>query len=315
MKTSLFIFASCLLLIFLPGCEPDSDKDTDSGLADSIRVETPAPQNLYVYAWVDDLRIRTEPGLKSTILLTLSQGDSVLFLNERSDFTEKIALRGTVFDDPWLKVKLQTGKEGWIFGGGVKFYRTGGRSEEKAINDWTAVPGLRVGPVSAHTSLEDLKLIFGQNKVVMDTIWFPEGMFSIGTAIFPGTLNELEIVWADSGTWEHPSMIRFSRTGGKWQTPEGIAVGTGLEKLRMVNAGEFTFSGFGWDYGGAVTDWESGEIWKTYGPDAFALELEPGCYDCLDDYAGFYGDIPVRSDKSGIGKIKVKVSRITIFPG
>ena len=42
-------------------------------------------------------------------------------MNEAT-FTEKINLRGTTYDEPWLKVQTQEGQIGWVYGGGVKFY-------------------------------------------------------------------------------------------------------------------------------------------------------------------------------------------------
>lgn len=78
-----------------------------------------------IYTWVNELRMREEATTDSPIVVTLKEGEPLDFAGEKTDFTEKISLRGTLFEEPWLKVTTKTGKEGWVYGGGVKFYKVG----------------------------------------------------------------------------------------------------------------------------------------------------------------------------------------------
>jgi hypothetical protein len=98
-------------------------------------VKKKAPEVIEIYVWIDKLRLRSESTTKSEIVATLKEGQALTFLNERSDFTEKISLRGTLFDEPWLKVKTNTGQEGWVYGGGVKFYKIGVDEAPTAYDD------------------------------------------------------------------------------------------------------------------------------------------------------------------------------------
>ncbi|MEM6317650.1 MAG: SH3 domain-containing protein [Bacteroidota bacterium] len=117
-----------LLLFF--ACQNATEENTE-GLTDSPSaveekvVEEKAPAKIEIYVWVDKLRLRSEPTTKSETVATLREGDALTFLNERSDFTEKINLRGTLFDEPWLKVTTKNEATGWVYGGGVKFYKIG----------------------------------------------------------------------------------------------------------------------------------------------------------------------------------------------
>jgi Bacterial SH3 domain len=111
-----------------------SCKDTNSGESpkpsqqqlDSIKLaqeqEQAAKAEVNIFAWVDKLRVREEPDAVSKILVELNEGDSLVYLKEKTDFTQKISIRGKVFDEPWLKVRTRDNKTGWVFGGGVKFY-------------------------------------------------------------------------------------------------------------------------------------------------------------------------------------------------
>ncbi|MFK7806237.1 MAG: SH3 domain-containing protein [Saprospiraceae bacterium] len=116
----LVTFACCLSCKDTNSVE--SPKMTQSQL-DSIRLaEEKATADTKIFAWVNNLRVREEPDTKSKIVIELQEGDSVIYLKEQTDFTQKITLRGKSFDEPWLKIKTQNNKVGWVYGGGVKFY-------------------------------------------------------------------------------------------------------------------------------------------------------------------------------------------------
>lgn len=87
-----------------------------------IKAEEEAPQ-VIIYTWVDKLRLREGPDTKSSIVKELSEGEPLVFTGEQTDFTQKISLRGVMYDEPWMKVVTNDEKVGWIFAGGVKFYK------------------------------------------------------------------------------------------------------------------------------------------------------------------------------------------------
>jgi len=76
-----------------------------------------------IYAWVDKLRLRAEPNIRAEIVDDLKEGQALLYLEEKTEFTEKVSLRGKIYDEPWLRVKTLEGAEGWVYAGGVKFYK------------------------------------------------------------------------------------------------------------------------------------------------------------------------------------------------
>jgi hypothetical protein len=74
---------------------------------------------------VDNLRMRDRAGRKSKVLRKLPEGSIVLSEGVISDFTEKVSLRGQVYDEPYHKVYLRnkSDKQGWVYGGAlVKIY-------------------------------------------------------------------------------------------------------------------------------------------------------------------------------------------------
>ena len=71
---------------------------------------------------IEGLNLRRAPNLSASIIEKLSLHEEVLFLNEITDSTEQINLGEEVANEPWVKVNYQ-GKEGWVYGAGVHFYR------------------------------------------------------------------------------------------------------------------------------------------------------------------------------------------------
>ncbi len=123
---SVFIFL--LLIVF--SCKSESNDDKGSTTSDKTNVqkeEQSKPllklkEGITIYCWVDNLRIRNAPDTDSAVLGELKEGESLSYLDEQSDHYHKINLRGRVFEEPWVKIKTRDGVEGWVFGGGVKFY-------------------------------------------------------------------------------------------------------------------------------------------------------------------------------------------------
>jgi hypothetical protein len=69
----------------------------------------------------DKLPLLDKPGEEGNVIVQLPFKTEVTYLNEISDFTTELTLKNIAFNDPWLKVRLADGQEGWVYAGGVKF--------------------------------------------------------------------------------------------------------------------------------------------------------------------------------------------------
>jgi len=76
-----------------------------------------------LYVTINGLNIRSGPSLDSIILNKLVLFEEVYFLNEITPFTEEISLGTSVADEPWIKVRTKQGREGWVYGAGVYYYK------------------------------------------------------------------------------------------------------------------------------------------------------------------------------------------------
>gem|GEM_PF-2891395 len=77
-----------------------------------------------IYVTIDNLNMRTEPTLKSSVLKKLPLHERVFFTGVMSDSTMRINIGRVIADEPWVKIIHEDGTEGWLYGAGVHFYRT-----------------------------------------------------------------------------------------------------------------------------------------------------------------------------------------------
>jgi hypothetical protein len=134
----------------------------------------------------------------------------------------------------------------------------------KSVDDsnWVIAPGLNVGPITGRTSEKELSKIFGKENVTPTTIQSVEYSY-LGTSVYKGTENELQIIWKTQKR-ESPSEIIVDSKNTKWHTVSGITIGTTLDELIKLNGRDFEIHGFGWDYGGYIKSWEGGKLDKDH---------------------------------------------------
>lgn len=110
---------------------------------------------------------------------------------------------------------------------------------------------------------------YGEEHVQYDTIWGAEGYFSMGTILQTEPQSHIEITWQNEQKKTGIVSVTLvsdenwyadSIDHGMWISATGVRLGMTLEQLQQINGRAFTFSGFGWDYAGTVTDWKKGNL-------------------------------------------------------
>jgi hypothetical protein len=113
----------------------------------------------------------------------------------------------------------------------------------------------------ANVTLASLQQRFGAENVSEQTLDGPEGMQYTATVVFANdAARRLEVIWAEGAAHAKPSAIVINGEGNLWVGPSGVEVGMPLAELEAANGAPFDISGFGWDYGGSVTDWRDGNV-------------------------------------------------------
>ncbi|MCP9235529.1 hypothetical protein [Lewinella sp. JB7] len=175
-----------------------------------------------------------------------------------------------------------------------------------AVGERTFRAGERIGLIKAGMPMAKIENLYGSGVLESRKIELGEGETAPGYVLFPGTTDELLIELGDD---KQPATARFSNDRSNWREEStGLTIGTTLAELHRMNGRPFTFTGFGWDYGGTVTDWNGGKldgilVRLTYAPERLpAGGLDPQ----------LLGDVAVSSEADAVRDIGLKVREIQI---
>jgi len=115
-------------------------------------------------------------------------------------------------------------------------------------------------PVAATDSLESLKQRYGNDAVVQD-LPGAEGEMYKGLVLFPrATDRRIEVVFIEDKMNAVSALtLREKAKTSRWSVA-GISIGSSLADVQKANGKPFVVSGFGWDYGGFVTDFKNGTL-------------------------------------------------------
>ncbi|MBI5915789.1 MAG: hypothetical protein HY842_10455 [Bacteroidetes bacterium] len=132
--------------------------------------------------------------------------------------------------------------------------------------DFTIVPGERVGLVTKNACTREAVLAAYGDSAVVDSVYLDEGMMDEGLVLFPNNPRRTAYLWWDKEfDPKHIGFIRIISTdlptgGADWKTDSGLAIGSTIADVEKLNGKTFDIFGFGWDYGGRVTDWKGGKF-------------------------------------------------------
>jgi len=107
-------------------------------------------------------------------------------------------------------------------------------------------PGVRLGPVTATSTLDNLRATLGKRNVSLEMVQSEDGKGKVsGAVLYPGdTKKRIELAWDDTLTKSRPRWARVRNAASWWHTPAGVRVGTTLLDLEKLNGRAFTVSSF-----------------------------------------------------------------------
>ena len=153
--------------------------------------------------------------------------------------------------------------------------------------------------------------MFGAANVEYTKIDGAEGETMMATVIFgKDAKRRLEIVWKDEKARKNPFVMAKGKDS-EWKTEDGIGGGASVEEIEKQNGKPFKLSGFGWDFGGNVTNLNGGALAKRNGGCFLGITFDPGdvANPALDKVSG---DTEFSSSDRNIRAVKPVVSQITI---
>jgi len=110
-------------------------------------------------------------------------------------------------------------------------------------------------------SLASLQARFGADNVSVQEVPGAEGDVTRGIVLFPNDpMRRAMLYFADGDNLKQLTMVRIVDDESTWTIGDGLRMGTTLAELVAKNGAPIEFSGFGWDYGGAVASYRGGAL-------------------------------------------------------
>ena len=168
------------------------------------------------------------------------------------------------------------------------------------------IAGERIGLITPGMPVATVEHLYGSGSIKAMDIPAGEGTTVPGYVLLPGTHDELFI---ELGPDKQPQRARFHNPRSNWHdAATGLTIGTEFHELREMNGESFDFTGFGWDYGGTVIDWNGGELEDlivrlTYAPERLS---GGGLPDSL------LGDRRLSSDSAAVQALGLRVREILV---
>lgn len=118
------------------------------------------------------------------------------------------------------------------------------------------------GPFKAGLTRADLVALFGAANVTDGTESGPEGIEIPVSYLFAEDPARRAVVrWFEGPAASRAiSSVYPDSLEPVWALPGGLKPGADIAAVEAANGKPFTLSGFGWDYGGAATDWQGGAL-------------------------------------------------------
>jgi hypothetical protein len=183
------------------------------------------------------------------------------------------------------------------------------RPAPASVSPLQIIPGRSAGPVTAASREVDLKLRYGAEAVRID---LGEGETTPGTVLFArDSLLRAEIVWHDTVSRSRPARLILRGSRSKWTVGPGISLGTSLQELERINGRPFTLAGFGWDYGGVITEWGGGPLDRALAGVKLYLDPGPAQYESAS-YSQVLGDRDYSSSLPPMQQLNPRVARIYV---
>ena len=320
----------------IPGAEQLPNGELLNNLIDgaqelSIELQEVAKPN-QVEAWVDQLIVKAQPGVKMPEVAKMREGEIATYLKQRTIRRSEFKLRGQRYYEPWILIRTKDSIMGWVHQGGVKFVepdlvdllkgnKPANNVQTRNLNpqaraipepiDYSFIPGKKAGFIDLGTTEEGLIKEFGPNQVRRGTISTSSVNVEFCTILFPDSPDEVNITWKTEDR-KKVKAIYFDKYLSNWKMNNGLKVGMSLLDLCKVNEAPLNFYGFNWEYGGTIESWQNGKM-AAYQRNFYAV-LNPRSGKFTGEQSRrFAGDKVFTSNTEGVDQLDLVVSRIVIY--
>ena len=117
------------------------------------------------------------------------------------------------------------------------------------------------GDFGRDTDLAALETRFGPSHVRVGEVPGAEGETFRGIVLFPDDpARRAYLYFDDEQALRGLTTVGVFDMPSRWRLDNGVRVGMSLAELVALNGRPIAFTGFDWDYGGAISDWNGGRL-------------------------------------------------------
>ncbi|MCX6318684.1 MAG: hypothetical protein NTW29_15490 [Bacteroidetes bacterium] len=171
------------------------------------------------------------------------------------------------------------------------------------------------GLVPLDATYETLLRTYGKERVTDENMYrAPDSdEMVMKTIINKGKRDEIVIQWDDSSFHQKILAVEAGQENHPFKTSDGVHYGTTLAELVTINGASISFSGFGWDFGGLLTDFHGGKLAYKEGLPHISYDLG---INLTQQYDEIMGDQIIDTDMPKAKKYleHIVVKQISLMP-
>ncbi|CAA6827682.1 MAG: Unknown protein [uncultured Thiotrichaceae bacterium] len=126
----IFVPLLMLLLVFTSSCSKDEEEAPRITVAKPV--EAVQSGSIDIKVILNTVNMRAEPSMNSEVISKLAKDENITWLEQISETTSPVKLRGVRYNDPWLYVNTKDGVKGWVYAATVATF--GESPQDKALN-------------------------------------------------------------------------------------------------------------------------------------------------------------------------------------
>jgi hypothetical protein len=131
------------------------------------------------------------------------------------------------------------------------------------------------GVFAKDTTHAKLVETFGKANVAFVDVDGDNGVKVKASVIYPDDSHKrVDVIWHDEKLRRRPAIIRVDFRS-EWRALKGLHIGTELIEVEKINGNAFKLTGFDWELGGRVTNWQGGALAKIPGGCEFRVGFNP----------------------------------------
>jgi hypothetical protein len=160
------------------------------------------------------------------------------------------------------------------------------------------------GPFGRNATHADLVKAFGSSNVVYRDVEGVDVQPIKASVVYPNDPKaKLQVIWSDEKARRGPTVMVKDQSA--WAAANGIRIGSTLAEVEKLNGKPFKLSGFDWDYGGHVRDWQGGALAKLQpGGCILAVEFVHPEDAPEENLAKVTGDLDILSDSADLRAVE-----------